>query len=125
MVDIAKDVGERAQQLRGLVETSHAEVASEDRSVRALVGPGGSVQSLEFSPAAFRRTADELGELIVAVLREGRHRVEQDMNARVTALLGESAQTATAGLFSHLPSTAELRRTQDDPEQPPESEAPR
>jgi hypothetical protein len=111
MADISADLTQNGQRLRRIIEDTTTEVISEDHAVRAVVGPGGAILDLELTPPAFRHSAAELGDLIVDVLRQGRHELERELAQRMATVMGSEATSVVAGMFGSLPTVEDMQRT--------------
>ncbi|QSB04034.1 YbaB/EbfC family nucleoid-associated protein [Natronoglycomyces albus] len=85
-----QDFQAKADRLKRMVEEAELEVTSENKEVSVLMGPAGSIKELELSHRALRLSGSELGTMIVETLARGRQEIDADLNAKISATLGET-----------------------------------
>lgn len=112
MADFGQDMKNRAGEIQRIVAEARVESSSPDYAVKVVVGPGGAVHDVEVTGRAGRYSAAELGELIVAQLREANREMSTELAARLSGVMGGRApQVATT-----LPTAEDVRRLREDNE---------
>ncbi|GLZ81807.1 hypothetical protein Afil01_66140 [Actinorhabdospora filicis] len=109
MADFGRDMQNRAGEIQRIVAEARAESSSADYAVKVVVGPGGAVHDVEVTGRAGKYTARELGELIVAQLREANRAMGVELTARLSEVMGGPAPEVSTS----LPTAEELRRLRE------------
>ncbi|GAA2269393.1 hypothetical protein GCM10009853_023670 [Glycomyces scopariae] len=86
--DPAEEMRRRAEDIERLAVELEGEAVSEDGAVRVVTGAAGNVKELDLRMSAYQMSGVELGELIVATIREADRRTQADLAERVGAIMG-------------------------------------
>ena len=86
--DQVQDMQRVASEVQRMASEATAEVVSENGEVRVVAGPGGQIQELDLRYSAYEMSGVELGELIVATLHGAAEKLEAELTAEITRLMG-------------------------------------
>lgn len=114
MADFGQDIGNRAAEIRRIVTEARAEVFSDDYAVKVVVGPGGALLDVELTSRAAKYDGPELGELIIAQIKEANRQLSAELSAQLDALMGRGIAGQGRPGLSDLPSAEEIRRIREE-----------
>lgn len=83
--------------MKNLVEQAEAEAVSEAGMVRIVAGPGGQVKEIDLRNNAFELSGVELGEVIVATMRDAHVKLQRELAETVSRATGLKAKPESFG----------------------------
>lgn len=83
-----QDMRRRAKEVERIAVEARAEAVSEDGSVRVVVGAGGNIGEIDLQFSAFQMSGVELGEAIVETIRAAESRVQTELAAEISRIMG-------------------------------------
>jgi DNA-binding protein YbaB len=86
--DTAEDMRRKVKEIERIAAEAEAEAVSEGGAVRVVVGAADSIKAIDLRLSAFEYSGVELGEMIVATIREANQKVQADLAERVGAIMG-------------------------------------
>ena len=95
--------------LSEFVAKARVELFSPDHSVRVVVGPGGAVHDVELTSRVLKYPADEVGPLVLEVLREAEKQMNQEVAEVMSEIAGERMPARTDHLAA-MPTPADVER---------------
>lgn len=86
--DPTADMQRKAGEIQRLAAEAEGEAVSEDGAVRVVTGAGGNVKVLDLRMNAFTMSGVELGEAIVETIRAAERKVQADLSAEMSRIMG-------------------------------------
>lgn len=95
--------------LTEFVTNARVELFSPDHSVRVVVGPGGAVHDVELTSRVLKYPADEVGPLVLELIREAEKQMNQEVAEVMSEMAGERMPVRTDHLAA-MPTPADVER---------------
>jgi DNA-binding protein YbaB len=86
--DPAMDMQRKAGEIQRLAVEARGEAVSEDGTVRVVAGAAGDIKELDLRLSAFELSGVELGEVIVETIKAAEQKVQADLSAEMTRIMG-------------------------------------
>lgn len=86
--DPTADMQRKAGDIQRLAVEARGEAVSEDGSVRVVTGAAGDLRELDLRLSAFQLSGVELGEAIVETIRAAEHKVQAELSAEMSRIMG-------------------------------------
>ncbi|GAB3656135.1 YbaB/EbfC family nucleoid-associated protein [Glycomyces tarimensis] len=93
--DETDDMRRRAMEVQRIATEAQAEAVSEHGEVLVVASPGGRIKELDLRQSAFQMSGVELGEMIVETIRTANHKLETELTATISGILGAGLTNPT------------------------------
>ncbi|MFG3342551.1 YbaB/EbfC family nucleoid-associated protein [Glycomyces sp. NPDC048151] len=88
--DPTADMQRKAGEIQRLAAEAEGEAVSEDGKVRVVAGAAGNIKVLDLRLSAFELSGVELGEVIVETIKAAERKVQADLSAEMSRIMGVS-----------------------------------
>lgn len=85
----AEDMQRKAKAIERIALEVQGEAISDDGAVRVVAGAADSIKELDLRMSAFQLSGVELGELIVATIKDANQKVQAELSERVGEIMGK------------------------------------
>jgi DNA-binding protein YbaB len=86
--DPTVDMQRKAGEIQRLAAEARGEAVSEDGTVRVVAGAAGDIKELDLRLSAFELSGVELGEVIVETIKAAEKKVQADLSAEISQIMG-------------------------------------
>ncbi|GAA2345411.1 hypothetical protein GCM10009854_22820 [Saccharopolyspora halophila] len=122
MLSRFEEQAQQAGRLQSAMQEMRGTASSQDRSVTVTVAPSGAVLDLKLEPNAVRRSANELQQQIMAVIREATATAAEQLDQAAAPILGEQYEQFQEAFNAGVPA---MKPASEDTQQASSDSAPR